>query len=288
MSSEVSDPHRSRATLLGLGAILLWGLLALLTARTQGIPPFQLTAMTFGIGGLAGLAVVAAQGRLGLLTQPPAAWALGIYGLFVYHSIYFAALKLAPAAEASLVAYLWPLLIVLMSALLPGERLKPMHVVGALLGLAGVVSLALGRGAGFSREYALGYGLAFVAAFIWSSYSVLSRRMASVPTEAVAGFCLVTALLAAGAHLAFEVTVAPAGAAMWMAIVLLGLGPVGLAFFLWDVGMKKGDIRFLGVASYATPVISTLALIAFGAAEATPALGLACGLIVAGAVLARR
>jgi drug/metabolite transporter (DMT)-like permease len=285
-----SDPSaaRSRATLLGLGAILLWGLLALLTARTQGIPPFELTAITFAIGGLAGLAVVAAQGRLALLRQPPAAWALGIYGLFVYHSIYFAALKLAPAAEASLVAYLWPLLIVLMSAMLPGETLKPMQVAGALLGLAGVAVLAFSRGAGFSGDYALGYGLALVAAFIWSSYSVLSRRMASVPTEAVAGFCLVTAVLAAGAHLIFETWVPPVGAAMWSAIVGLGLGPVGLAFFLWDVGMKRGDIRFLGVASYAAPVISTLALVLAGAAQATPVLALACGLIVAGAVLARR
>lgn len=291
MSSDptlASAPTRSRATLFGLGAILLWGLLALLTASTAGIPPFQLTAITFGIGGLAGLAVVAAQGRLALLKQPPAAWALGIYGLFVYHSIYFAALKLAPAAEASLVAYLWPLLIVLMSALLPGESLRPMQVIGALFGLAGVAALALSRGAGFSGDYALGYGLAFIAAFIWSSYSVLSRRMASVPTEAVAGFCLVTAVLAAGAHLIFETWVPPVGAAIWGAIVGLGLGPVGLAFFLWDVGMKQGDIRFLGVASYAAPVISTLALVLAGAAEATPVLALACGLIVAGAVLARR
>lgn len=279
---------QSRATFLGLGAILLWGLLALLTAATSGIPPFQLTAMAFAIGGLAGLAIVTAQGRLSLLSQPPLAWALGLFGLFLYHAIYFSAMKLAPPAEASLIAYLWPLLIVLMSAALPGETLTSRHVIGAALGFAGVLALGLGKGvSGFEAQYIAGYGLALLSAFIWSSYSVLSRRMAHVPTEAVVGFCLATAVLAGAVHLAVETTVAPTPT-QWAAIALLGLGPTGTAFFLWDVGMKKGDIRFLGVASYATPVISTLALIVAGKAEFTLALALACGLIVAGGLIARR
>ena len=279
---------QSRATLFGLGAILLWGLLALLTAATEGIPPFQLTAMTFGIGGLAGLAIVASQKRLALLIQPPKAWALGLFGLFFYHAIYFSAMKLAPPAEASLIAYLWPLLIVLMSALLPGERLTARHLAGAALGFGGVVVLGLGKGiSGFEPKYVAGYILAFVSAFVWSSYSVLSRRMAHVPTEAVVGFCLATAALAGAVHLANEVTVSPTPM-QWAAILALGLGPTGTAFFLWDIGMKRGDIRFLGVASYATPVISTLALIVAGKAAFTLALALACGLIVVGGAIARR
>lgn len=279
----------SRPTLLGLGAILLWGNLALLTTATAGIPPFQVTAMTFAIGGLAGLVIVAGRGQLSLLCQPPQAWALGIYGLFVYHAAYFSALKLAPPEEASMLNYLWPLLIVLFSALLPGEKLTMRHIGGALLGLAGVAVLALGRGSlDFSSSYLAGYALAFASAIIWSSYSVLSRRQSDVPTEAVAGFCLATAALAAIAHFLFETTVCPADAKAWGAILLLGLGPVGAAFFLWDAGMKRGDIRFLGVASYATPIISTLALVLAGAAKPTPALGLACLLIVGGALLTRR
>lgn len=279
----------SRPTLLGLGAILLWGNLALLTTATAGIPPFQVTAMTFAVGGLAGLAIVAGRGQLALLRQPLKAWALGIYGLFVYHAAYFSALKLAPPEEASMLNYLWPLLIVLFSALLPGEKLTMRHVGGALLGLAGVAVLALGRGSlDFSGSYLAGYALAFASAIIWSSYSVLSRRQSGVPTEAVAGFCLATAVLAAIAHFLFETTVCPADAKAWGAILLLGLGPVGAAFFLWDAGMKRGDIRFLGVASYATPIISTLALVLAGAAKPTPALGLACLLIVSGALLTRR
>lgn len=280
---------QQRATLLGLGAILLWSMLALLTARSAGIPPFQLTAMTFGIGGLAGLAIVAGQGKLALLKQPLAAWALGLFGLFVYHALYFTAMKLAPPAEVSLFAYLWPLLVVLLSALLPGQVLTWKHVVGGLCGFAGVAVLALGKGSiALEGRYAIGYGLALITAFVWAIYSVLSRRMAAVPTEAVAAFCLATSALAALVHFSVETTVTAMPFSAWVAVLLLGLGPVGAAFFLWDVGMKQGDIRFLGVASYATPVLSTLIMVLSGEAAATASLGIACALIATGAVIARK
>jgi drug/metabolite transporter (DMT)-like permease len=278
----------SRPTLLGLIAILLWGLLALFTAATAGIPPFQVTAITFTIGGGIGLAIVAAQGKLGLLRQPLPAMALGIGGLFGYHALYFAALKLAPPAEASLVAYLWPLLIVIFSGMLPGESLSPRHIIGALFGFAGVGVLAASKGiAGFNPAHLPGYALAACCAVLWAGYSVLSRRMAQVPTQAVAGYCLATAVLAALCNALFETSVMPTNSG-WLALVALGLGPVGLAFFVWDIGMKQGDIRLLGVASYAAPIISTLALVLTGAAPLTWALAIACALIVAGAVIASR
>jgi len=277
------------ATTLGFGAIALWGLLALLTTVTVGIPPFQVTAITFAIGGLVGLVVTAVRGRSGLLRQPLRAYLLGVGGLFGYHALYFAALKLAPAAEANLVNYLWPLLIVLFTALLPGERLRARHVIGAVIGFAGVVVLALGKGGvRFSPTDVTGYACALAAALVWATYSVLSRRMSAVPTDVVVGFCLVTAVLAGLCHLAFERTVWPIGPRGLLALAMLGIGPVGAAFFLWDIGMKRGDIRLLGVGSYAAPVISTLALVATGAATASTALLLACLLIAAGAVIAAR
>jgi len=293
-ASSGASAKLSPATLAGLGAILLWGLLALLTAATAGVPPFLLTALTFAIGGGLGLLLVAIRGRLALLIQRPAAWLIGVGGLFGYHAVYFAALKSAPPAEASLIAYLWPLLIVLFSSLLPGERLSGRHVIGALLGFAGVILLALGKistgpgGIGGAANLPwLGYGLALACAFIWAGYSVLSRLLAEVPTEAVVGFCLATALLAGVAHIALEPAGLPTAPATWAAIVALGLGPVGAAFFLWDIGMKRGDIRFLGTASYAAPVISTLALVATSKAEAGWPLAIACAMIVGGAVIAR-
>jgi len=276
------------ATSIGLIAILLWSMLALFTAATGTIPPFQLAAMTFLVGGLVGVIswITRPQG-LKALRQKPIVWALGIGGLFGYHALYFAALRWAPPAESGLINYLWPLLIVLFSSLLPGEHLRRAHIVGALLGFAGVIVLIAGRGAFDARaEYMPGYLCAFVAAFVWAGYSVLSRRFGQVPTDAVAGFCLATALLSLVCHLAFETTVWPETTTQWLAVLGLGLGPVGAAFYVWDIGMKRGDIRFLGVASYATPVLSTLLLVVAGYAEPTLTLALACGLIVAGALVA--
>jgi drug/metabolite transporter (DMT)-like permease len=280
----------SRPTILGLGAIGLWGLLALLTDMTSGVPPFLLTALTFWVASGFGLIVLLARGQLGALRQRPAAWALGVGGLFGSHALYFAAMKKAPAAEASLIGYLWPLLIVLMSGFLPGERLRWPHVAGACLGLAGIVVLTLGKGGigGAGALPLLGYTLAMLFAIVWAGYSVLSRRMAAVPTEAVVGFCIATAALASLSHLVVEPAGWPRETSQWLGILLLGLGPTGAAFFLWDIGMKRGDIRLLGTASYAAPVISTIALVLAGRAEAGWALAAACVLIVSGAVVATR
>jgi drug/metabolite transporter (DMT)-like permease len=282
-------------TLSGLAAIGLWSVLALLTAGTGPIPPFQLSAITFTIAALVGAAVILRNGTgLAVFCQPPRAWALGLYGLFCYHALYFAALKLAPPAEAGLVAYLWPLLIVLMTALLPGESLSKRHVIAALLGFAGVIVLGLGKGqvsgegVGFDAANWKGYAAALGCAFIWSSYSVLSRTQGEVPTEAVTGFCAATAALSAVCHLAFETPVWSQSVTQWLCIIGLGLGPVGAAFFLWDHGMKRGDIRLLGTASYAAPVISTILLVLFGFATAHWTLAVACALIVGGAVVAVR
>ena len=283
------------ATLLGCGAILLWSLLALFTAASGAVPPFQLAAMTFALGGLVGCATWplrpgGVRAGFATLRQPWPVWLLGIGGLFGYHALYFFALRLAPPAEAGLVNYLWPLLIVLLSARLPGAGgLRPAHLAGAALGFSGVVALFLGRGDLHFDDRALpGYAAALAAAFVWAGYSVLSRRAGAVPTAAVAGFCLATAALSLALHLALEETVRPAGAVQWGALAALGLGPVGAAFYLWDIGCKRGDIRLLGVAAYAAPVLSTLILVAAGYAAATPALGLACLLIVGGALVALR
>ena len=130
-----------------------------------------------------------------------------------------------------------------------------------------IVSVLQGmRAASWRRHawYLLGYLCALGGAVTWATYSVLSRRLASVPSDAITGFCLVTAVLAAICHFAFEQTVWPDSAWQWAAIVALGLGPVGLAFYVWDIGVKHGDIQVLGAASYAAPLLSTSILIATG------------------------
>src|SRR5262245_10574812 len=226
---------------------------------------------------------------LGVLVGfPPRLWLLGVGGLFGYHALYFAALQLAPPAEANLVNYLWPLLIVLLSAPLAGERLGWPHLLGALLGFVGVALLALSRGVTFTGTYALGYALALSCAFTWSLYSVLSRRFGETPTDAISAFCTVSAALSLLCHLMFERTVWPGSTTAWLAVLALGLGPAGSAFYLWDHAVKRGDIRALGALSYATPILSTALLIVCGVAEPTIALLLAALLVTAGAVLASR
>ncbi|MFT3972038.1 MAG: EamA family transporter [Amaricoccus sp.] len=279
-----------RATAIGFGAVLLWALLALLTVAVGTVPPFQLSAVCFAIGGAAGVVWIAATGRLATAFRgvPPVVWLVGIGGLFGYHACYFAALKLAPPAQASLIAYLWPLLIVLLSGLLPGERLRAGHVAGALVALLGAGLVVAGPGQALSADYLPGYLAAAACALIWSTYSVLSRRFGAAPTETVALFCLATAALSLVAHLAVETTVWPQAASGWVAMGALGLGPVGLAFYLWDIGVKRGDIQLLGTASYAAPLLSTLALIAAGFARPSAGLVAAAVLITGGALVAAR
>ncbi|MEX0922517.1 MAG: EamA family transporter [Rhodovibrionaceae bacterium] len=289
-----SDPtadsgKQLRATLIGGIAVLLWALLALFTTWAAGIPPFQLLSLSFAVAFAVSFAVVLFKGgRLSVLSQPLGAWTLGVAGLFGYHFFYFLALGNAPAVDASLIAYLWPLLIVVFSALLPGERLRWFHLCGALMGLAGAALLVTEGGSlSFDARYALGYLAALAGALTWSIYSVANRRFDGVPSDVVMGFCGVVAILGALCHFVFETTVIPS-AGQWGAVVLLGLGPVGAAFFVWDYGTKHGKIQVLGAFAYAAPLLSTLILVAFGQARASWEVWAACLLIVGGALLASK
>ena len=285
----IATSGRGLATIIGYSAALMWALLGVLTAASGSVPPFQLAAMTFAIGAAIGFAWVAASGRWRDLVQPWAVWALGIAGLFGYHALYFTALRNAPPVEASLIGYLWPLLIVVFSSLLPGERLRPHHVVGALLGLAGTALIVTRGGAlAFDESYAIGYLAALGCAFTWSSYSVASRRFAAVPTGIVAGYCLATALLSVPAHLLFEETVWPGDRGEWLAVLGLGLMPVGAAFYAWDIGVKRGDIQALGVFSFVSPLLSALILILAGFGAFSWAIAAAALLITGGAVIASK
>jgi drug/metabolite transporter (DMT)-like permease len=279
---------RRAATAIGFCAILLWAFLAFFTAASGTMPPFQLLAITFGIGGLAGVALWAFRpGAAKAIVQPWPVYLLGVGGLFGYHAAYFIALRNAPPVQAGLINYLWPLLIVVFSALLPGEKLKWQHIAGVVLAFAGAALVVTGgRGLYLDPQYLLGYAAALFAAVVWGVYSVVSRRFAHVPSDAITGFCLATAALAAIVHFAIEPTTWPTSFWQWAAIVGLGLGPVGLAFYVWDIGVKHGDIQVLGAASYSAPLLSTTILVLTGYAAYSHTLLVACLLITAGALLA--
>jgi drug/metabolite transporter (DMT)-like permease len=272
--------------LAGCAALALWAFLAPLTRLAQpAVPPLLLTALGLAAGGLFGLAAVAARGRLSALRQGPLAWAHGLAGIGGYHALYFAALGWAPAVEANLLNYAWPLLIVLFSGLIGGLRLGARRLLGVGMGAAGAALLLAGAGVAFPVEAWAGFACALAAAVVWALYSVLAARLGSVPSEAVAGFCLVSAALAWLAHLALEPP-AVLEARHWLVVALLGLGPTGAAFFLWDHGMKRGDPRLLGTLAYAVPVASTLLLVAIGEGELSARMLAAAALVSGGGLLA--
>ena len=282
------------ATLQGLVAVLLWAGLAALTTYAGAIPPFQLNAMTFTIGTLVGLmyaSVTSANPVKVMRNMPVGAWVLGIYGLLLFHACYFYALQHAAPIEVSLIVYTWPLLIVLTSGLLPtqlgGRGLKWWHVAGALVAFSGTLLILLGASSRADLSGSVsGYLSAIAAALIWSSYSVTSRFYREVPSLAVIASCAATAVGSLLLHFILETTVWPTNTIAWVAVIGLGLGPVGLAFYVWDRGMKHGNLQLLGVASYATPLVSTIIMAAFGLGQLSNTLWIATLLVTAGALIA--
>jgi len=280
---------RNKATLIGFAAILSWGLLALLAIGSAPVPPMQMNALCFAIGGAIGLVWTGSGSGFGVLRAVP--WPIylfGTLGLFGANFLYFTALRLAPMAETSLIGYLWPLLIVLFSGLLPGERVGPLHVLGAVLAFGGAALIVLRGGASIPSGALPGFAVAFAFALTWAGYSVVSRRFGSQPSEAVTVYFIAAALLSLAAHLSLETTVWPTSALGWLSVLGLGIGPVGAAFFAWDIGMKHGDIQLLGVAAYAAPLLSTLALVATGITQPSATIFAAAALIVGGAAVAAR
>ncbi|WP_338103674.1 DMT family transporter [Pseudomonas typographi] len=285
--STKSTRLRKTANACGLLAIVMWASLALLTARTQGVPPFQLLCLSFAIPfALACLAAIAGwRGGFRAWRQPPEVWISGFAGIFLYHAFYFFALKAAPPAQASMIAYLWPLLIVLFSTARAKGRLNRMCLLGACLGLAGTAVILQPESSALTPRTMLGYAAALCCALVWSSYSVFNKRYEGAPVSVIGGICGLVSLGGAICHMLFEQTVMPDTQAA-VAILLLGLGPVGLAFFAWDLATKSGDTEFLGAVSYLAPLISTLLLVIAGVLTLDLRIIAATGLIVAGTLAA--
>jgi len=262
---------------LALGAIALWATLASLGVALAHVPPFLLTGLALVIGSLPAWPL-ARHWRV-----PASTLLIGVYGLFGFHFLLFIALRHAPPVEANLVNYLWPLLIVVLApAFLPGLTLRPVHVAAALAGFAGA-AMAIVGGRGLAGGFAWGYVAALGSAFIWASYSLLTRRVPHFPTAVVGLFALVSGGLALLCHVAFE----PAAELSWRDWILVaatGLGPLGAAFYLWDMALKRGDPRTIGILSYLTPLASTLLLVATTGRPLSVWVGGAAILIVGAAI----
>ncbi|OYQ42551.1 EamA family transporter [Rhodoferax sp. TH121] len=274
-----------QAPLLALAAIALWGSLAPLGVSLAHVPPFLLTGCALLIGSLIGL--VLSGGRVTQWRVPASTLLMGVYGLFGFHFLLFIALRHAPPVQANLVNYLWPLGIVLMAPLfLPGMRLHGLHIAAAFLGFAGA-ALAIVGGRDLQGGFAWGYIPALASAFVWSSYSLLTRRVPPFPSSAIGLFGLVSGLLSLLCHALLE---SPVDLKVhdWMLLVAMGLGPLGGAFYLWDAALKRGDARQIGVLSFLTPLLSTLALLWLRGEWPSASVVLAAALIIGAAVLGSR
>lgn len=274
-----------QASLLALAAIALWGSLAPLGVSLGHVPPFLLTGCALLFGSLIGL--VLSKGRVQQWRVPPSTLALGVYGLFGFHFLLFIALRHAPPVQANLVNYLWPLGIVLMAPLfLPGVRLHRLHVAAALLGFAGA-ALAIVGGRDLQGGFAWGYLPALGSAFIWASYSLLTQRVPAFPSAAIGLFGVVSGLLSLLCHALLESPV-DLNVHDWTLLAAMGLGPLGGAFYLWDAALKRGDARQIGVLSFLTPLLSTLALLWLRGEWPSASVVLAAAMIIGAAVLGSR
>lgn len=290
--------NHHQATLIGFIAVLLWSTLALFTTQANLVPPLLLLTLTFSVASILFFLVYALKGELRHSWEhtPKSAIIMGGLGFYLYHFFYFYAFQHTPPVEAGLIAYLWPLLIVLMAGMTKGNTLSWTHLTGAAVAFIGTGIMLQ------SKEYTddslisdaynwTGYAAAFSCALIWSSYSVANRRYHSVPSSSVLWYCLFTTLLAGISHLAleesfFEDNNKPFPITTWIAILGLGFGPVGVAFFCWDFGVKKGNLSLLGVLAYTAPALSTVWLGLFTDAQLTIGQIIACALITIGALFA--
>jgi len=275
-------PRALTANLYALGAIGLWATLASLGVSLGHVPPFLLTGLALVIGS------VPAWPLARHWKVPASTLLLGIYGLFGFHFLLFIALRHAPPVEANLVNYLWPLLIVVLApAFLPGLRLRPAHAIAAVIGFAGAAIAILGARAPGASAWSWGYVPALGSAFIWASYSLLTRRVQAFPTAAIGLFGLVSGLLSLLCHWALEPAAALQGRD-WALVAVMGLGPLGAAFFLWDRALKLGDPRQIGILSYLTPLASTLLLIVVSGREFGWSIALAAAMVIGAAVIGTR
>jgi drug/metabolite transporter (DMT)-like permease len=260
--------------------VVLWGSLAALGVSLSHLPPLLLTGIGLLIGSLVSLPL--SKFKLNDLKVSKKALAVGVFGLFGYHAALFAGLQNAPSVQANLVNYLWPLLIVVLAPLfIKGTKLTSRQVMAALVGFAGA-ALAILSGSELVSGFAIGYLFAFVAAIIWATYSLLSKRVA-FRTAAVGTFGFVSGLMAIAAHLLFEPQ-AQLALVDWPLLVLLGLGPLGLSFYLWDYALKTGNPQRVGLIAFLTPLISTALLLVVTGIPLSPLLAVAAVMIIAAAL----
>lgn len=263
----------------------MWASLATLATTLDHIPPLLLTGLGLLIGSL--IALPLSGFRIKRIWPEPKVLLLGVYGLFGYHVALFAGLQNAPAVQANLVNYLWPLLIVLLAPLIVrGTSLSLRQIAAAIAGFIGA-GLAIISGSQLTGGFEVGYLFALLAALIWSTYSLGVRAIGQFETAAVGAFGLVAGSLAIAAHFLFEEPVAIAPIDI-LPLVLLGLGALGASFYLWAYALQNGQPQRIGLIAFLTPLLSTAMLVLTTGSVLSPLLLVSAALIFGAAWLGGR
>jgi drug/metabolite transporter (DMT)-like permease len=278
-----ASSNNRNGIVLALTAIVIWSTLALISTRLTHVSPFLILGIAFLISGLVSLI------RPQAWKIPLTTLLVGVAGIFGYHLLYFKAFSLAPAVEANLINYLWPLLIVVLSpVIIPGYHLTGRHIMAAILGLTGAALIVTEGRLNIQTAYLPGYLLALGAAVTWAVYSLLTKRLPPFGTDSVGVFCLLSGLLSLFIFFISGGTISNIqnlSLVDWLLIAIAGMGPLGAAFYSWDAALKRSDPRILGSLAYLTPMLSTLNLLLFAGKSLTVVSVVAMVLIIGGALL---
>lgn len=277
-----------RHYLYAMGAIFCWASLPAATGSAlQGLKPEEVMFYSF-VAAAIWLVVqdMVRNRRMAVFFPPVRHSAFGVWGIFLYHYVYYHALARTPLAEGAILTTTWSFWIVVFSSVLKFRKLKPSIFLAALVGLIGAAFvIAGGKPLFFRTEDIFGYGLALCCGLIWSSFSVGLGHLA-MERDPMTAFTILTALLSS---LVFAVTgphsVPPLKTLA--AAVYLGFVPLGLSFFLWNRALCGGNMVVIGFLSYLTPPLAVL-LVALIHGERVPSAVLTgMGLILAASIAGR-
>ena len=276
----------TKATIFGYVALLFWVTSPVLVSHLKNIPTFEIISITFATSFIFTSFILCYKKQWHRVKQPWFLWVIGVLGIYGNDVLYIAAFKYAPPAQADLINYLWPILIVAFAGFLPREKFSIKHIIAAAIGFSGIFLLVTnGKGlAGFNSSYLLGYLLALSDAIVWSIYVLAARHYSDTPPEMIGMFCGIGMLLSILTHINLETTIAPS-AYQLLVMLIMGMTVQSLAYFFWDYGVKKGRMKLLSILSYGNPVLSVLLLVFVGLAQPSISLALACILVSAGCIL---
>lgn len=269
--------EKSQSLILGMITIICWGSIATFGNLLIHLPPFYVLGMSFFFGAIPALF----KPRELFPSWKVSIW--GISGYFGYHFFLFYSFRFAPAIEANLINYLWPVIMVILTPVFfKNERLRSYHIIGAAFSVVGSVIMMMGKNDEMSFDSMKGYLLALGAALTWPIYTIGKKAMGPISIWAVGGFCLGSSVLCFITHAVIEPRVVLQGHDAWMLFVM-GVGPFGVAFYFWDMALRKGDPKTIGALAYLTPVISTVNLVIFGNQNLSSTTLVAMLLIIGGA-----